>query len=76
LVYPNPTTECLKLVVKEFDQASLYYLLHDINGRTLQSGKIVATETSINMNKLIPASYFLQIINQNQKLKEFKIIKN
>ena len=75
-VYPNPTADCLTLEVKEFDLASLFYLLFDINGRTLQSGKIEGVETSIHMNNYIPTTYILQIVNKNLKLKEIIIVKN
>jgi len=53
----------------------LSYQLYNIQGKLLQSEKIEGTESQIDMSNYVPSTYFVRIINQNQSIKEFKIIK-
>jgi hypothetical protein len=74
--YPNPTTDYLTLSIDEFDFSNLSYQLYDINGKLLQSERISGNQTSIVMSSLVPAAYFVKIIQGNKEVKTFKIIKN
>jgi hypothetical protein len=74
--YPNPTTNYLTLEVKEFELSNLYFQLYDMQGKLLQNEKLTGTETQINMSNYVSSTYFLRVINGNQSIKEFKIIKN
>ena len=42
----------------------------------LQNKKITDTQTSIIMNNLVPATYFVKVIKEDKEVKTFKIIKN
>ena len=74
--YPNPTTDYLTLLIDELEISNLSYQLYDMNGKLLQSQKITGNQTSIVMSNLVPSTYFVRVINGNQSIKEFKIIKN
>ena len=74
--YPNPTTDYLTLEVKDFELSTLSFQLYDMNGKLLQSEKITGNQTSIVMSNLVPASYFVKVIQGNKEVKTFKIIKN
>lgn len=74
--YPNPTTDYLTLEVKDFELTNLSFQLYDINGKLLQSEKITGNQTSIVMSNLVPANYFVKVIQGNKEVKSFKIIKN
>jgi hypothetical protein len=74
--YPNPTPDYLTLEVKEFELSNLCFQLYDMNGKLLQSEKIRGNETRIVMSNLVPATYFVKIIQGNKEVKTFKIIKN
>jgi len=74
--YPNPTTDYLTLEVNEFELSNLNFQLYDISGKLLQNEKITGNQTSIVMSNLVPATYFVKIIQSNKELKTFKIIKN
>ncbi|MBN2820874.1 MAG: T9SS type A sorting domain-containing protein [Bacteroidales bacterium] len=74
-VYPNPTSNYLQLKVESEKLKDLSYQLFDMQGKLLQNKKFVGTETQIDMCNYVPSSYFVRIINQNQLIKEFKIIK-
>ncbi len=76
LAYPNPTTDFLQLKVESEKLKDLIYQLFDINGKLLENKKVEDDETSIVMSNLVPAIYFLKIIQNNKEVKSFKIIKN
>jgi hypothetical protein len=73
--YPNPTTDNLTLRIDEFKISNLSYQLYDVDGKLLQSEKLTGTETQIDMSSYVPSTYFVRVINGNQSIKEFKIIK-
>ena len=74
--YPNPTADYLTLSIDEFDISNLSYQLYDMNGKLLQNEKITGNQTSIVMSNLLPATYFVKVIQGNKEVKTFKIIKN
>jgi hypothetical protein len=75
-VYPNPTTEFIKLVIENNKSGDLFYQLYDMNGKLLANNKIEGTEASINMKSYAPATYFLKVKDNKKEVKTFKIIKN
>jgi len=74
--YPNPTTDYLILHIEDKNIKELCYQLIDINGKILENKIITDNETSIDMNKLDRAIYFLKVTKEKTDLKTFKIIKN
>jgi len=74
--YPNPTTDYLTLRIDEFEISNLSFQLYDMSGKLLQSEKITGNQTSIVMSNLVPANYFVKVIQGNKEVKTFKIIKN
>lgn len=75
-VYPNPSKEHLALVVKDLNISNLFFQLYDMQEKLMQSKKIVDNQTTIDMSNLVPAIYFVTIIQGSKKVKTFKIIKN
>ncbi len=73
--YPNPATDNLTLEVKDFDLSTLHFQLFDMAGKLLQSEKITDSRTSIAMGNLVPATYFVKVIQGNKEVKTFKIVK-
>lgn len=74
--HPNPTTDYLTLGISEFDTSNLSYQLYDMNGRLLQNEKITGNQTRIAMSNLVPATYFVKVLHNQNEIKTFKIIKN
>jgi hypothetical protein len=74
--YPNPTSDLLTLRVEPFQSENLSYMLFDAMGKLLQRGKLTAHETPVSMSLLVPAIYFLRVIDNGVEVKTFKIIKN
>ncbi len=74
--FPNPTTENIILEVNNFELSTLNFQLYDIDGKLLETDKVVNNQTNIVMSNLAPAIYFLRIIDSGKTVKTFKIIKN
>lgn len=74
--YPNPTTDFLTLKIDKHDFKDLELQLYNSQGRLLEQKTIVFQETKIEMQNLVPATYFVRIMEENQVIKNFKIIKN
>lgn len=74
--YPNPTTDYLTLEIKKFEYSNLHFQLYDISGKLLQSEKISGNQTIIVMSNLVPATYFVKVVQGNKEVKTFKVIKN
>ena len=76
-VFPNPTTDNLTLQVSNFELSTLNFQLYDMQGKLLTNGQVTAQQTQINTSSLPPATYFINVVNQeNKKVQSFKIIKN
>jgi hypothetical protein len=71
-VYPNPTTDYLTLSIDEFDNSNLSYQLYDISGKLLQNKKITSKQTNIVMSNLVPATYFVRLIQENKEANPVK----
>ena len=75
--FPNPTAENLTLQISEYKNEKLSYQLFEIEGKLLSNAKIISQQTQINMDSLPPATYFINVVNQeNKTVQSFKIIKN
>ena len=76
LVYPNPTTTFLKLKVENQQVESLSFQIFDMQGKLVENNKLTSNTTTINLEALPKSTYFLNITDNNQLIKTFKIIKN
>jgi hypothetical protein len=74
-VFPNPTSDIFQLTVSNYTSPSLSYALFDLQGKLLISGGINATQTGFDLNDLPPATYLLHVLEKNQSIQVFKIIK-
>ena len=75
IVFPNPTSG--KVTLKIFDQGleNLDACIYDMNGKRLCTVKINTEEATIPMENLQPGTYFLNILEKDQTVKTYKIIK-
>ncbi|PCI93223.1 MAG: hypothetical protein COB15_16755 [Flavobacteriales bacterium] len=72
-IYPNPTTNYLTL--KTDDNANLSYQLIDLQGKVIENKKVTTITSTIKMDALPKAIYFLNVTRSNQIVKTFKVIK-
>jgi hypothetical protein len=76
-VFPNPTVDNLTLQIGDYNNEKLSYQLFDMHGKLLNNGQVTAQQTKINTVSFPSATYFIHVVNQeNKKIKSFKIIKN
>jgi len=73
--YPNPATDVLNLKTGNRNFKDISYRLFDTNGKLIKTGDITGAETSVNMQNLAPSVYFIKVIENNEEIKTFKIIK-
>jgi len=77
LVYPNPTADNLTLQIQDYNNEKLSYRLFDMQGKLVNNGQVTAKQTQINTASLPSATYFINVVNQeNKQVQSFKIIKN
>ena len=76
VVFPNPTTSLLNLQIADLKTEQLTYQLTDAIGKLIIENRITESSTQINMNAQAESIYFLNIIQNDQTVKTFKIIKN
>ena len=79
-IYPNPTADFLTLsmydeVSASNDFSKYSYQLLGMNGKLLRDTRITDIQTSIAMSNLMPATYLLKVIKDNQEVKVFKVVK-
>jgi hypothetical protein len=75
--FPNPTTANLTLQISNYNNEKLSYQLFDMQVKQLSNGQVTAQQTQINMNSLPTATYFINVLNQENKIiQSFKIMKN
>ena len=75
LAYPNPTTDHLTLRIDKVENLNLSYQMYDMKGQLLLKEKIISNETSIVISSLVPATYFVKVLEYKKEIKTFKIIK-
>lgn len=76
-VFPNPTADNLTLQISDYNNEKLSYKLLDIQGKLLNNAQVTAQQTQINTASLPNATYFINVVNQENKIvQSFKIIKN
>ncbi|HJZ41653.1 MAG TPA: T9SS type A sorting domain-containing protein [Bacteroidales bacterium] len=75
-VYPNPTSNFLRLKVANVKLQKLSYQLYDLSGSLLVSNEIRDKEIIIHTGNLAPAAYYLRISDNQKGVKTFIIIKS
>ncbi|MEM7109967.1 MAG: T9SS type A sorting domain-containing protein [Bacteroidota bacterium] len=74
-IYPNPTTQFLKVRYSGGKPLSLTYKFFDLQGREVVSGTMQGDEPSIDVTRLANHQYQLMVFSRNQLIKTFKIVK-
>ena len=75
VTYPNPASDYVILALKNAQLTGLTYLLYDLLGKQVASGKVTQENTQITMKRFSIGTYLLKVVQNNKELKVFKIIK-
>lgn len=74
--FPNPTTQNLTLQISDYTPYTMAYQLLNMQGKQLSNGEIGGQQTQIEMNGFPTGTYFLNVVNpENKTVQSFKIIK-
>lgn len=76
VVYPNPATDQVLIDVAGASAANMTYTLCDVHGKIIRSERLNGSQTIIPMAELQKAIYLIKVLNNNEEVKIFKIIKN
>lgn len=74
MVFPNPASESVVVKMKNSGDADRYELLN-ANGKVLRTEKLMATETTLNIQNYSEPLFFLRVYDNTKKCKTFKLIK-
>ena len=74
-IYPNPAEDYLILSIENYKGTYLTFRLLDLNGRQLRSQQLTSDETRIPLQELSPATYLLNVVQNKNVIKSFKILK-
>ena len=74
--FPNPTSAFLTLRFESDNIEGFDFAMYDISGKEILQKRITSSETSLDMNSLPSATYFVRVTKQNKEVKTFKIVKN
>jgi hypothetical protein len=75
--FPNPTRDKTTLYVQNGDPQYMSYIIHDINGKQVETKKLTERRTVINMSQLTNTLYIITVIDSRTKkpIQQLKVIK-
>ena len=74
--YPNPTINYLTLKADNVDLSDLRYQLYNLNGQLLKEQAVTSKESTVSFLNYVSAIYYLKVVDKQEVVKTFKIIKN
>ena len=74
--FPNPTSDYLTLRIESEDIEGFDCVMYDISGKEILQKQITSSETSLNVQQLPSATYFVRVTKGKNEVKTFKIVKN
>ena len=75
-VYPNPTSDFISLKVESSKAENMRYTIIDFTGKVLQISDFSSDIEQINFSNYAVGTYFISVMENNQLIKSFQIIKN
>ena len=74
-IYPNPSTDHIKINFINLNNLNLSLKIIDINGKVIKKEDYLQNETTIDVSSYSSNIYFLNIMNKDKLIKSFKLIK-
>lgn len=74
--FPNPTSDFLTLRIDGEYIDGLSCAMFDISGKEIMQQRITSSETSLDVQQLPSATYFVQVTKGKDEVKTFKVVKN
>ena len=73
-LYPNPVHD--QLTIQNLTGQARTVVLRDMHGRVLLMETIGMNQVQLNMNQFAPSIYLLTVLENNQAIATYKVIKN
>lgn len=64
-LFPNPATQEFNLVVEGSYESIFYVRITAINGQLIREESFSGPKHTVNINELMPATYFVEVLNEN-----------
>jgi len=74
--FPNPVESDLTLQITDMKWRDLSYELIDLSGKTLLTSSVKGETTKIPFSNQVVGTYTLRVVQGNNEIKSFKILKN
>lgn len=77
--FPNPASNYLYLNIgddEDLADVALEYVMYDAEGRPIMQDRINVGENLLDVQQLVPSTYFVRVMLDGRKVKTFKVIKN
>ncbi|MBN2786815.1 MAG: T9SS type A sorting domain-containing protein [Paludibacteraceae bacterium] len=75
LLYPNPAIHYLELAITDLELTQTKAILYDCFGKTIANYPIKTPITQIDVSHLISGVYLFKVVQGNEEIKLFKVIK-
>ena len=76
-LFPNPTSNNVNINIEQFNSQTTKYNLIDLNGKLILKGDLSNKNTTIDMEILPPATYFINVFDRKNNINQlFKVIKH
>lgn len=74
-VFPNPAENYLILDIGNKNYSEMSYQVFNLDGKLMMTVKITSKQTNISLSGLSTSNYFIKVMDGNQAVKTFKVIK-
>jgi hypothetical protein len=74
-VYPNPANDLLYLKIEPETSQKFRYALYSMNALLLKEAPVTGSMIEISFSHYMPGSYLLKIMNEDEEIRIFKILK-
>lgn len=75
-LYPNPASNYVVIEFGDNQMLNCTFQLTDMTGRILQKGNLESPKTLVNLESLLPSTYFIEVKTTNNQTKTYQITKN
>jgi len=75
-VYPNPAAGFVVLSIEQKNLSGITCVLTDMQGKIISTVQVKSGQTKIDLSQLAQGAYQMQVFQNNESVKIFKVIKN
>ncbi len=73
-IYPNPVSNFITIKIKELKE-NILLTIYTVEGKVVINRPLTVTETKLDVGSFAKGNYFLNVTQQNEIIKTYKIVK-